>query len=95
MTGPHTSLLGGIVAATVLLTVNYFVAEASGANRRFRKFIQGQPSLLVHNGEVIESHMAREHVSMDELERVMREHGIANTKTWRRQCWKWMVRSAV
>ena len=80
MTGPDTSLLGGIVAATVLLTVNYFVAEASGANRRFRKFIQGQPSLLVHDGEVIESHMAREHVSMDELERAMREHGIATYK---------------
>ena len=95
MTGPDTSLLGGIVAATVLLTVNYFVAEASGANRRFRKFIQGQPSLLVHDGELIESHMAREHVSMDELERAMREHGIATTKTWRWQCWKWMVRSAV
>jgi len=80
MTGPDTSLLGGIVAATVLLTVNYFVAEASGANRRFRKFIQGQPSLLVHDGELIESHMAREHVSMDELERAMREHGIATYK---------------
>ena len=68
------------MAATVLLTVNYFVAEASGANRRFRKLIQGQPSLLVDDGEVIESHMTREHVSMDELERAMREHGIATYK---------------
>lgn len=80
MTGPDTSLLGGIVAATVLLTVNYFVAEASGANRRMRKFIQGQPSLLVHDGQVIESHMASEHISMDELERAIREHGIATYK---------------
>jgi len=36
--------------------------------------------LLAHDGEVIESHMAREHVSMDELERAMREHGIATYK---------------
>jgi uncharacterized membrane protein YcaP (DUF421 family) len=68
MTGPDTSLVGGVVAATVLLVLNYFVADLSGANRRFRKFIQGQPSMLIHDGEVIEAHMAKEHVSMDDLE---------------------------
>ena len=77
MTGPDTSLAGGAVAATTLLVLNYLVAEVSGGNRRFRKYIQGQPSLLVHDGEVIEAHMAKEHVSMDELQRALREHGIA------------------
>src|SRR5579884_3636668 len=67
MTGPDTSLMGGAVAAGTLLILNYFVAELSGANRRFRRFVQGQPSLLVHDGKVIQSHMAKEHVSMDEL----------------------------
>lgn len=80
MTGPDTSLAGGVVAAATLLLVNYFVAEASGANRRFRKFIQGQPSLLIHDGQIIAPHMAKEHVSMDELERALREHGIATYK---------------
>ncbi len=60
--------------------MNYLVAEVSGGNRRFRKFIQGQPSLLVHDGQVIEAHMAKEHVSMDELERSLREHGVASYK---------------
>ena len=76
MTGPDTSLFGGVVAAGTLLVLNYFVAELSGANRRFRRFVQGQPSLLVHDGQVIASHMAKEHVSMDELQRALREHGI-------------------
>jgi uncharacterized membrane protein YcaP (DUF421 family) len=76
MTGPDTSLLGGIAAAITLLLMNYLIAELSGGNRRFRKFVQGQPSLLVHDGEVILAHMAKEHVSMDELERAMREHGV-------------------
>jgi uncharacterized membrane protein YcaP (DUF421 family) len=78
MTGPDTSLLGGVVAAATLLVLNYLVAEVSGGNRRFRKFVQGQPSLLVHDGQVIESHMAKEHVSMDELQRALREHGVAS-----------------
>ena len=76
MTGPDTSLLGGAVAAATLLILNYVVADVSGLSRRFRRVIQGEPSLLVHDGKVIESHMAREHVSMDELHRALREHGI-------------------
>ena len=80
MTGPDTSLLGGVVAAVTLLVLNYFVAQVSGGNRRFRKFVQGQPSLLVHDGEVIAPHMAKEHVSMDELQRALREHGVASCR---------------
>jgi uncharacterized membrane protein YcaP (DUF421 family) len=80
MTGPDTSLAGGAVAAATLLILNFFVAEFSGLNRRFRRFIQGQPSLLIHDGEVIASHMAKEHVSMDELQRALREHGVATYK---------------
>ncbi len=76
MTGPDTSLAGGVVAASTLLLMNYLIAEVSGGNRRFRKFVEGQPSLLVHDGQVIPSHMAREHVSMDQLHTAMREHGI-------------------
>lgn len=76
MTGPDTSLIGGAVAACTLLILNYLVADLSGANRRFRRLIQGEPSLLIHDGKTIESHMVREHVSMDELHRALREHGI-------------------
>ncbi len=78
MTGPDNSLIGGIAAAMTLLLMNYVIAELSGANRRFRKFVQGQPSLLIHDGQVITAHMAKEHVSMDELERALRERGISS-----------------
>ncbi|HKN32476.1 MAG TPA: YetF domain-containing protein [Terriglobales bacterium] len=80
MTGPDTSLLGGVVAACTLLLMNYFVAETSGVNRRFRRFIQGQPTLLIHDGQIISAHLAKEHVSADELHRALREHGIADYK---------------
>jgi uncharacterized membrane protein YcaP (DUF421 family) len=79
MTGPDTSLVGGVVAALVLLLLNYLLAEASGLNRRFRRFIQGAPTLLIHNGELIAAHCAKEHVSTDEVQRALREHGVSNT----------------
>lgn len=80
MTGPDTSVWGGVVAAGTLLLLNYLIAEVSGANRRFRRFVQGQPSLLIHDGKIISAHMAKEHVSADELHRALREHGIADYK---------------
>src|SRR5437870_2224030 len=59
MTGPDTSLAGGAIAALVLLTLNFLLAEISGLNRRFRKMIQGSPTLLIHNGECITAQMAK------------------------------------
>ena len=61
MTGPDTSLLGGIVAATTLLLMNYLVGTIAGKNRGFRRVVEGEPSLLIHDGKPIESHMEREH----------------------------------
>lgn len=78
MTGPDTSLVGGVVAATTLLLLNYLVGTVSGTSRGFRRVVEGEPSLLIHDGKAIQTHMAKEHVSMDELQRALREHGIAN-----------------
>ncbi|HKR83417.1 MAG TPA: YetF domain-containing protein [Terriglobales bacterium] len=80
MTGPDNSLIGGVAAALTLLLLNYLVADLSGTNRRFRKLIQGQPTLLIHDGQIMTAHMSKEHVSMDELERALREHGINSYK---------------
>lgn len=78
MTGPDTSLAGGATAAVVLLLLNYGIAEASGLNRRFRRLVQGSPTLLVHDGKLVTAHMSREHCTLDEVQRAMREHGITS-----------------
>src|ERR1700719_2436586 len=54
MTGPDTSLIGGVIAATTLLLLNYAIGSLSGTNRVFRRVVQGEPSLLVHDGKAIE-----------------------------------------
>jgi uncharacterized membrane protein YcaP (DUF421 family) len=76
MTGSDTSVYGGVAAAGTLLLLNYLIAEVAGANRKFRKLIQGQPTLLIHDGQIITSHMAKEHLTMDALQSALREHGI-------------------
>ncbi len=76
MVGPDTSLTGGIVAAVTLLTVNFIVSVVADRNRFVRELTVGEPTILVHNGQVIEHHMRREHITIDELGAAMREHGI-------------------
>jgi uncharacterized membrane protein YcaP (DUF421 family) len=77
MTGPDTSLIGGVIAASTLLLLNYLVGTFSGSSRGFRRVVEGEPSLLIHDGKINQLHMAKEHVSLDELQRAVREHGIA------------------
>lgn len=67
MTGPDTSLTGGVVAACTLLLMNYLVAEVSGMNRRFRRFVQGSPTLLIHDGQLLPANLSREHLTVDEV----------------------------
>ena len=89
MTGPDTSLIGGVAAASTLLLLNYLVGTLSGSSRRFRRVVQGEPGLLIHDGKAIESHLAREHVSMDELQRALREQESAMSTMSLWLCWKW------
>jgi len=77
MTGPDNTLMGGAAAAVVLLILNYLFAEVSGLNRRFRSVLEGSPTLLIHNGELITAHCAKEHISVDEVHRALREHGVS------------------
>jgi uncharacterized membrane protein YcaP (DUF421 family) len=76
MTGPDTSLMGGAVAATVLLSLNCLVGVISGNNRGFRRMVQGSPSLLIHDGQLVMDHLRREHLTVDEVMRALREHEI-------------------
>jgi len=80
MTGPDNTLMGGAAAALVLLTLNYLFAEVSGLNRRFRSLLEGTPTLLIHNGELLTAHCAKEHISVDEVHRALREHGVESVK---------------
>lgn len=73
MIGPDASLIGGLVGVVVLVGLNRGIASSAWARRRF----EGHPTLLVHRGQPIAASLAHEHVSLEELETAMREHGVA------------------
>lgn len=77
MVGPDTSLVGGILAAVVLLLVNAAVAGLRLRSPRLRRLVEGTPTLLVLHGEVIPQHMRREGIDEESLLVALREHGVA------------------
>jgi len=78
MVGPDTSLVGGILAAVVLLVLNAVVARLRLRWPRLRRLIEGSPTLLVLHGEVIADHLRREGLDQETLEAALREHGVAD-----------------
>jgi uncharacterized membrane protein YcaP (DUF421 family) len=76
MLGPDTSLVGGVLAAVVLLAMNAVVAGLRMRWPRLRRLVEGTPTLLVLRGEAITDHLRREGIDQETLEAALREHGV-------------------
>lgn len=77
MVGSDVTVLGGIVAAATLLTLNRAVAFVTDRLPLFRRAFEGEPILLLNNGELIESRIQRAGLSDDLVLQSIREHGFA------------------
>jgi uncharacterized membrane protein YcaP (DUF421 family) len=78
MVGPDTSLVGGLVAAGVLLLINLGVSRFDEDVPGIRRFARGSPAVLVSQGVIDERAMRREGVDLDDLEQAVREHSISS-----------------
>jgi uncharacterized membrane protein YcaP (DUF421 family) len=76
MTGPDSSLLGGIVIIVVLLALNLAVGQLRVRNPRVHELLGGHPTLLVQNGAWLDTALRREGVDREECLMAFREHGI-------------------
>lgn len=76
MVGPDTSLAGGLVAALTLIGINLLLTRLTLGSQRLGALIEGEPTLLVRNGQVLEDHLRREGIRAQELEAAIREHGF-------------------
>ena len=78
MTGPDTSLLGGIEAALTLFAVNIAVVYAAFRLPNVQRGLAGRATLLINNGHVIRENLRRELITEDELLAALREHGCVS-----------------
>lgn len=80
MVGSNSSLAGGLVAALVLFTFNYILKKAMYKSKNFNHLVQDTPLILIHDGKVDFKALAKLEISSDELDEVIREHGVENYK---------------
>jgi uncharacterized membrane protein YcaP (DUF421 family) len=78
MTGPDTSVTGGLVAALTLLIINVLVTKLIYRSKKLSKIVEGSPVMLVHSGVILEKNLEDEKISKEELLQAVREHGIAD-----------------
>jgi uncharacterized membrane protein YcaP (DUF421 family) len=75
-----TSLLAGLVSAATLLVLNRLLTLVFLRSERLSHFVNGGPILLVHDGTVLESHLARVGLTAPDLDAALRARGYEGPK---------------
>ncbi len=76
MNGNDGSITGGLLLAAVIVSLSVLVEYATYKSKKLENIIQGRPTLLVHNGCVIQHNLDRELLSLSELKALLRRQGV-------------------
>lgn len=80
MVGSDVSLEGGIIAAFSLFLINFIFKKVINKSGFLRQLVQSKPEILIHDGKVDFKALSRLGITSDELDEVIREHGVENYK---------------
>lgn len=76
MVGSNTSLYGGLVAALALFAINFVFKKVMLHSKFIKNLVQDKPEILIHDGKIDFKTLAKLEITSDELQEVMREHGV-------------------
>jgi uncharacterized membrane protein YcaP (DUF421 family) len=74
--GPDNSLGGGLLGAVVILVLNGILVEITYRSKHLRRVLEASPTVLIHNGKLIDKNLSRERISLDDLHAAMRRAGV-------------------
>jgi uncharacterized membrane protein YcaP (DUF421 family) len=77
MNAGDNSLIGGLIAATTLIGLNFLVSLATFRSKRLESLVEGRPQVLIHNGKLFEEVMAKAKLTHHELNTALREAGCS------------------
>ena len=80
MVGTDSSLEGGLVAAFSLFLMNFIFKKISLFSKEFSKVIEGEPIMLIYQGQVKLDGLKNAQISVDQLNAVVREHGVESVE---------------
>ena len=76
--GNDNSVVGGLIGATTLLLVNYFVVRFLYSHESLDRMIEGEPETLIENGQLKEDRLKKELITLSELEEAAHKQGFSS-----------------
>ncbi len=74
--GNDNSLGGGLIGAITIFALNYAFVEVTYRSKRLRHVLEPYPTILIHDGRILEEHLHRERISRDDLHAALRRAGL-------------------
>jgi uncharacterized membrane protein YcaP (DUF421 family) len=74
--GDDNSVSGGLIGAVSLLAINYFVVRFMFKHRRLDQLLEGEPTTLIDKGKICEGALAKELLTVTELQTVAHRQGF-------------------
>ncbi len=76
MIGPDNSLGGGLIGAVTMIGVNGILARATFHFPQLARMLNGEPTVLIENGQIKNENLRREVMTVEELQRALRKHDL-------------------
>jgi uncharacterized membrane protein YcaP (DUF421 family) len=76
--GEDNSVTGGLIGASTLLLVNYFLVRYVSRHERIERLIEGDPDVLIEDGRVKTDCLEKEAISIVELAAAAHKQGFAS-----------------
>jgi len=76
--GDDNTVTGGVIGASTLLFVNYVLVRFVSRHEKVERFIEGEPRMLIENGEIKTDCLDKEAISLLELEAAAHKQGFAS-----------------
>jgi uncharacterized membrane protein YcaP (DUF421 family) len=77
MNGGDNSLVGGLISAVTLITLNSLLGYVTYRSQKLEAIIEGRPEVLIHNGKLYPGVMASARLTHHELNAALRQAGCA------------------
>jgi uncharacterized membrane protein YcaP (DUF421 family) len=76
--GDDNSVTGGVIGAATLLMVNFFVVRFLSRHERLDRLVEGEATVLIDQGKILEGQLAKETMSRVELVAAAHKQGYAD-----------------
>lgn len=76
--GQDDTVTGGLVGASTLLLVNYFLVRFLSRHETLERWVEGEPDVLIEGGVITTNCLEKEAISVLELEAAAHKQGFAS-----------------